>query len=178
MESGGNSFWSVPNRFHFLVCDGCEDRKVVFRRMFDNIWANRLPAEARTGILAGWSDPPIPVFVSLQTDSSFAQKPGLKPAYYLHDHRRFFFHAEALFGFPDPDWLDLTIAHELAHAYLFSIPSPAHALPMLDSQAEQEKLHKDREKEVYGELERWGFKVSHHLAIYEWGMRTQLWASC
>src|SRR5579884_2557703 len=111
-----HSFWHLPGRWHLLHPPHPE-----FARTFDRVWQSRIPPVVRDSILAGWTSPH--VFVHMET------APGKGPSYYLSDSQRFFFHGRAIASFPCPKWVELTIAHELAHAYLFAIRQGAHALP-------------------------------------------------
>jgi hypothetical protein len=163
-----HSFWLVPGRFHLLLAEGCQEMESAFRDLFDQAWLNRVPSVGRAGILSGWRSPG-PVFVHLQSGQFFASGKGLEPAYYLHDARKFFFAADALFSFPSGDWPVLVVAHELAHAYLFSVCSTAHAPVLPQEPIERERVSNEREAEVHALLAQWGLDVSLHEAIRAWG---------
>jgi hypothetical protein len=68
----------------------------------------------------------------------------------------------------------LAIAHELAHAYRFSLRQGAHAVPLPTDAIEYRKVELAREDEVNAALTVWGgFDLSQHEAVLKWWQESE-----
>jgi hypothetical protein len=171
MSSERCSFWDLSSPWTFLRSDGNPAGEEEFRALFDAAWERHVPREARDALARAWQQmtPPC-VFVHWQSREIFPRGP--EPAFYCHDSRRFFFHAESFLGFPRPQWGTEAIAHELAHAYLFLTSHGAHARPWPEGAEERQRLADAREEEVSQRLASWGMRESYREDIRAWGQAT------
>jgi predicted metal-dependent peptidase len=144
-----------------------DDQLSVFQAAFRETW-QRIPETDRVTMTAYWGQNgqrAAGVFIAWP----FTATPAAAAA--PEEGRRLYFNPNLIFKFPEPDWLGLTIAHELAHVWLFATGDAAHLARRPKDPAEVLAWDAPRERRVWETLKRWGFDMARHDAVIEYVTR-------
>jgi hypothetical protein len=143
-----------------LMPVAAEDQLAAFRSVFHETWQQILEADC-TSMVNYWGQGGqriVGVYLVSFGGVAAAPDSGL----------RFLFNSDHVFTFPDADWLELTIAHELAHAWLFATGDLSHLAEEPKDCAEVLAWDAAREQRVWETVGRWGFDMTKHDAAIEY----------
>jgi len=131
------------------------------RPAFKHTWENLAPPEAQRVILDYWTKGDLPACVELP-QLYRADEP---PAKTCLDGYELCFDKCRVFDFPDPQWLNIAIVHELAHVYLFATHDPTHWMEPPERHDEKQRWHDEMERLVKEVLESWPVDMAMHCAL-------------
>jgi hypothetical protein len=151
------------------------------RRYFSKVW-EAIPSVDRASICDHWDRcRSLPV---VQLWRRNPQRQGKPPAQTIPGGYGLSIDLVPLSRFPKEYWIELVIAEELAHNFLFATRAKSHTLTEpddpgdLNSHLRAEKADASREKnenmerDAVAVLVRWQFSQAEHEAAVAWGRRT------
>jgi hypothetical protein len=155
----------IPGCYSILLTPTAPNEELTtLRTAFRAAWS-MIPDDGRTTLLRYWEQGGARAAVYISQER-FAKINA--PAEAAEGGRRLYFNPAWVFSFPEPDWLGLTILHELGHAFLYATNDPAHHARKPDSPDEILMWSDRMEQRVRDTLQRWILDVTRHDELVEW----------
>jgi hypothetical protein len=168
-------------KLHWRPIDVTVEQVAWIGPFIRKVWETISPDD-QASILAHWDR--CKTFPVIELWQAHPQRHGKPPAQTIGGGYGLSLDLAPLSRFLQESWIELVIAHELAHNYLYSIGAPSHALTEPDDpanlsshlRAEKEDASSDKaermEEDAVAVLVRWQFSRSEHEAAIAWGHRT------